>query len=178
MAVGTSYGANLKFEAVGVKEGLRILGKIDKDLRNAIRRDYRALVKPVVDDIRADMPDLPMSGFKYPYRKGGQALWKEDEKKRVAAFVSTQKPRMFNGFMNNLGIFGIRWKGGVAALFDMAHKYETPQGRSMIQALDRYGTSKSRIMYKNLEKDRDRIEEGVTVLVQRVEARLREEFRQ
>lgn len=175
MAVGT----NFKFEAVGVKEGLRILGKIDRELRNEIRRDYRALVKPVVDDIRADMPDLPMSGWAYPYRKGGQQLWKEDERKRVAAFVSTQKPRMFNGFMNYLGIFGIRWRGGVAALFDMAHTHHTPQGKSMIDTLNlRYGTDKSRIMYKNLDKDRGRIEDGVTVLVQRVEARLREEFRQ
>lgn len=176
MAVGTELGANLKFEAVGVKEGLRILKTVDRELKNAIYRDYRALVKPVVDDIRADMPELPMSGWKYPYRKGGQALWKENEKKRVAAFVSTQKPRMFNGFVNNLGIFGIRWKGGAAALFDMSHKAETPQGWSMIRSLDRYGTGKSRIMYKNLDKDRDRIEAGVTVLVGRVEARLREEF--
>lgn len=178
MAVGAEFGGNFKFEAVGVKEGLRILGKIDKDLRNEIRRDYRTLVKPVIEDIRSDMPDIPMSGWKHPYRKGGKPLWQDDEKKRVAAFVSAQKPRMFNGFVNNLGIFGIRWKGGAAALFDMSHQAHTPRGESMIRTLNlRYGTSKSRIMYKNLEKDRARIESGIQVLVNRIEARLREEFR-
>jgi hypothetical protein len=169
---------DFKFEAVGVKEALRVLGTVDKQLRNEIRRDYRALVKPVVDDIRSEMPELPMSGWAYPYRKGGQILWKPNEKSKVAAYTSTQKPRGFNGFVNNLGVFGIRWRGGVASLFDLAHTSHTPQGKSMIDTLNlRYGSAKSRIMYKNLDKDRDRIEAGITVLVKRVEARLREEFR-
>jgi hypothetical protein len=55
-----------ELKVVGLKDALKEVQKIDKKLRRQFTRDYKQIVKPVVDDAERavkSIPDEPMSGW-------------------------------------------------------------------------------------------------------------------
>lgn len=158
-------------EVVGLKQALSTLNRLDKDARKQVNKDYRRIVDPVVRDARARIPkDPPLSGFKYPMRKGAneKPVWTGKEKGAVRPYVSGKKPRTFGAYTSSLGVFGVRWGLPTAALFDMSSNYRTQQGQSMIEVLNRTFGSPSRIMWKAWERTHNGVEQGMRELVQRV----------
>ena len=47
----------------GVKETLRELQKMEPELAKQIKKDFKDVVKPIVDDARSKIVQLPLSGF-------------------------------------------------------------------------------------------------------------------
>ena len=160
-------------KVVGLKQALSTLNRIDKDARKQVTKDYRKIVDPVVKDARAHIPkQAPLSGFKYPMRKGPdeKPLWTGKEASAVRAYVSGKKPRTFGAYTSSLGVFGIRWGLATAALFDQSQHFKTPQGQSMIDVLNRTFGRPSRIMWKAWERSHNGVEEGMRDLINRVMA--------
>ena len=171
---------NISVEVVGLKEALRTLNKIDKSARREVTKDYRKIVDPVVKDAKAHIPkQAPLSGFKYPMKKGDdqKPLWTGREATAVRAYVSGKKPRTFGAYTSSLGVFGIRWNLASAALFDMSSNYETRQGQSMIEVLNRTFGKPSRIMWKAWERSHNGVEEGMRELINRVMAQTQKELK-
>ena len=78
----------MKAQVVGLKETLRDLNKLDKELSKEIRKDIRKVVQPLADAITASVPaQAPLSGMAHSGRTGWQ------NRKKVAVKLDTRRPR-------------------------------------------------------------------------------------
>lgn len=155
-------------EAVGLKDALAQLNKIDKKLRRSITTDFKKIVDPVLVEARRNIPDdAPLSGMARSWtgKSGAELMHWESAKvnKNLKAFTSGKKVRDApGGFRQNLAVFGIRWGGPQATLFDLARK-----GKLSGPLQARYG-SPSRIIWRAYEAQDDEVEKQVRDLVNRV----------
>jgi hypothetical protein len=162
-------------EIKGLKEAMRELSSIDKELAKDIRKDYRKLMKPVVDDLRSSIPDMPLSGMEYKWStKSGFKMFPWDvalARKRAVAFTSTKKPKRYQDKTYNLATFGITWKGVVPTVIEFTGKGRTrsAKGSQMARALtEKYGAP-ARFVYPAVERHQDKIEKDMAHIVRRVE---------
>jgi hypothetical protein len=155
-------------EAVGLKEALAQLNKIDKKLRRSITTEFKQIVDPVLEEAKRRLPDkAPLSGMARSWtgNSGAELMnWQPDKvEKNIKAFTSGKKIRDApGGFKQNLAVFGIRWGGPQATLFDMARKGNLSQS---LQA--RYG-SPSRIIWRAYEAQDAQVNNQVRDLVNKV----------
>ena len=155
-------------EAVGLKDALAQLNKIDKKLRRSITTEFKAIVDPVLEEAKRRLPDkAPLSGMARSWtgNSGAELMnWQPDKvAKNIKAFTSGKKVRDApGGFKQNLAVFGIRWGGPQATLFDMARKGTLSQS---LQA--RYG-SPSRIIWRAYEAQDAQVNNQVRDLVNKV----------
>lgn len=159
--------ANTSTQVVGVKEALRDLGKIDKDLANALKKDARNIMAPIVRDAKSAIPNTALSGMSRPWTSktsGVQLLpWSGATARRfVKAKTSTRKPKEFNGVVQDLAAFYVSWAGGVNAIFDMAgRKNQSVMARNLSV---KFGPP-SRIMYPAADKNAAAVEAGISRVV-------------
>lgn len=154
-------------EFSGLKDALAELNKIDKSLRRQITKDFKDIVQPVVARAQSALPTgAPLSGMAYKWtgRSGADIMsWQDSRaKKNIKAFTSGKKVKEFNGNTQNLGVFGIKWAGPQAALFDMLRTGTL--GESLTA---KYGPP-SRIIYKAYESASAEVESQVKDLVNKV----------
>jgi len=163
-------------EVVGLKDALKELNNIDKRLRRQITKDFVQIMQPVLDDAKTRIPnEAPLSGMARPWVKNGKQLmlWQPKLVERnLKAFTSVKKIRETPvGFKQNLGVFGLRWAGVQATLFDQARNGNL--GRSLSQE---FGQA-SRVVYRAYEKAGDDVQHQVKLLVQKVMHAVNKEFR-
>lgn len=155
-------------EFSGLKEALAELNKIDKTLRRQISKDFKQIVEPVIAKAKSDLPSgAPLSGMARSWKaKSGAELmtWMDDRvSKNIKAFTSGKKVRDApSGFKQNLGVFGIRWNGPQASVFDMAAK--TMLGDNLTA---KFGPP-SRVIYRAYKSGSDEVESQVFQLVNNV----------
>ena len=160
--------AEFGMEVVGLKEALKELNDIDKKLRRQVTKDFKEIVQPVIQEAYGRMPvDPPLSGMKYSWKgKSGKEImhWQSMMvRKNLKAFTSGKKIRDTGlGFKQNVGVFGIRWGGTQATIFDMARKGDLSQ-----QLSRRFGEP-SRVLYRAYEVKRPEVEGELKALVSRV----------
>jgi hypothetical protein len=155
-------------EAVGLKDALKELNGIDKKLRRSITTEFKTIVKPVIEEADRLLPDeAPLSGMARSWKSGtGKELmnWQPNLVLRnLKAFTSGKKVRDApGGFKQNLAVFGIRWTGPQATLFDMARKGNLSES---LQA--RFG-SPSRVLWRAYEHKSLEVQGQVRDLVNKV----------
>jgi len=155
-------------EAVGLKDALKELNNIDKKLRRSITTEFKSIVKPVLEEADRLLPEeAPLSGMARSWKSGtGKELmnWQPNLVLRnLKAFTSGKKVRDApGGFRQNLAVFGIRWTGPQATLFDMARK-----GNLSASLQQRYG-SPSRVLWRAYETKSLEVEGQVRDLVNKV----------
>jgi hypothetical protein len=155
-------------EFSGLKDALAELNKIDKSLRRQITKDFKQIVQPVVDRAQSQLPSgAPLSGMAYKWtgKSGADIMsWQDSRMKRnIKAFTSSKKVReTASGAKQNLGIFGVKWAGPQAAIFDML---STGQLGESLTA--KYG-GPSRIIYKAYESASNEVDRQIKELVNRV----------
>jgi hypothetical protein len=155
-------------EVLGLKEALKELNTIDKKLRREITRDFKQIVQPVITDAKTMLPSgAPLSGMARSWKgKSGADImsWSADRvSKNLTAFTSGKSVREApGGRMQNLGIFGVRWKSPQATIFDMGR--EGVLGQNLT---DRFGNP-SRVIYRAYRDASDDVERQVKELVNKV----------
>lgn len=154
-------------EFTGLKDALAELNKIDKSLRRQITKDFKSIVQPVVARAQSELPSgAPLSGMAYKWagKSGADIMsWQDSRaKKNIKAFTSSKKVKEFNGNTQNLGVFGIKWAGPQATIFDMLRTGKL--GESLTA---KYGPP-SRIIYKAYESASAEVESQVKDLVNKV----------
>ena len=155
-------------EFSGLKDALAELNKIDKSLRRQITKDFKAIVQPVVGRAESMLPSgAPLSGMARSWKgKSGADImsWNDARvRKNIKAFTSGKKVREApSGFKQNLAVFGIKWAGPQATIFDMAAK--GIMGQNLVS---KYGPP-SRVIYKAYESASADVESQVAALVNRV----------
>ena len=157
-----------QIQVVGLKDALKELNTIDKKLRRQVTRDFKEIMQPVLQDAYNRLPaEAPLSGMARSWKgnSGAELMnWQPQMvRKNLKAFTSGKKIRDTGlGFKQNVGVFGIRWGGPQATMFDMGRGGDL--GR---QLTSRYGAP-SRIIYKSYEAKRGEVEQQVKDLVSRV----------
>jgi hypothetical protein len=159
---------DVSMEFTGLKDALRELNTIDKKLRRQITKDFKAIVQPVVGKAESMLPNgAPLSGMARSWKgKSGADImsWNDARvRKNIKAFTSGKKVREApSGFSQNVGVFGIRWRGPQATLFDMAAKGTISQNLTA-----KYG-GPSRIIYRSYDMMKDDVDRQVKELVNKV----------
>jgi len=161
-----AQGLNTKVEIYGLKEAIKELNSIEPGLRNQIAKDFRNVAKPVINDALALIPGtIPLSGMgrNWTTKSGFKMLpWEAGRKQKISAKINTKRVTEFRGQIRNVGVFNIVYSGSTGTLFDMA-----ASGRLGAALSARYG-SRSRVMWKAMEKNNDTVESEMRRIVETV----------
>ena len=117
----------MKAQVVGLKETLRDLNKLDKELSKEIRKDIRKTVQPLADAINAARPDgAPLSGMEH----NGRTAWKN--KRPVAVKLDTRKPKRYVDHPGRTvtNVVRVTTKDAPTAIVDMAGRAGGSQSRA------------------------------------------------
>jgi hypothetical protein len=156
----------------GVKEALRELNKTSPTLRRAFTKDYKAIVKPVIDQAKAAFPNQPpLRNMVHPYKQlggwdGGMVA------KGVVAKINTRKARNRNAALGasyeTVGTFIIQQKTGWGSLYDMAGKKNS--STVFVSNLTAKFGGASRAMWPAYESNAEEVNAAVLDLVGKVMA--------
>ena len=155
-------------EFAGLKDALQELNQIDKSLRRQVTKDFKQIVQPIVSVAQSMLPNgAPLSGMARSWKgKSGADImsWSDVRvKKNLSAFTNSKKVREApSGNIQNLGVFGVKWKSPQATLFDMGR--EGVLGQNLT---DRFGNP-SRVIYRAYKSASADVEKQVQELVNRV----------
>jgi hypothetical protein len=151
---------------VGIKETLRELNKIEPELRKEIIKDFRQVVKPVVNEVRQSLPNQPtLSGFGRSWKAGKIFPWDTGiVSKSVIPKIDTRKRG------NALAVMKVIMRSAGGTVTDMAGKRggSTTRGQIMIANLERRFGRASRFMWPAYERKANEIEGGVEQIVEKV----------
>jgi hypothetical protein len=164
----------MKAQVVGLKETLRDLNKLDKELSKEIRKDIRKVVQPLANEITAVVPAAPpLSGMAHSGRTGWQ------NRKRVQVKLDTRKPRRY---VNRPGrtltnVVRLTTKDAPTAITDMAGKAGGSQSRrdaryqrpNFSRALTARLGPPSRFMWRTAEDRLQELQNEMKPIIDRVE---------
>lgn len=185
----------MSVEVIGLKENLRLLQRINPTLSREIRKDFRKLAKPAVDEIEKLKPsrgDFPR-GMRHAGRTGANAV------KKVKINFNTRRARNRNiaqgAQYETLGTIRIQTADAATAIADMAGKVGNvqtsgrsrpypgrPQGHELngqgaylINRLNNYGRP-SRFMWPGAERGLNETDKEFIALARRVEDEINKEL--
>ena len=164
----------MKAQVVGLKETLRDLNKLDKELSKEVRKDIRKTVQPLADAINAARPGAaPLSGMEH----NGRTAW--NNKRSVAVKLDTRKPKRY---VNRPGrtvtnVVRVTTKDAPTAIVDMAgraggNQSRAPQARrrpNFASALTSRLGPPSRFMWREAENMVGDIQREMEPIIKRVE---------
>jgi len=172
----------MKAQVVGLKETLRDLNKLDKELSKEIRKDIRKVVQPLADAISASVPaGAPLSGMAHSGRTGWQ------NRKKVAVKLDTRKPRRYLDRPGRTitNVVRITTKDAPTAIVDMAGKAggaasRAPAGRkrpNFSRALTARLGPPSRFMWRTAEDRLQDVQNDMKPIIERVEKIMNRELK-
>lgn len=164
----------MTIQAIGLKEALRDLNKLDPALRREIGKDIRNVVKPLVDAINGRVPGAaPLSGMNH----GGRTGW--TRRKAVAVKMDTRKPRNHPNkpFQDIVSVIRVSTKDAPTAIVDMAGKAgggssrRAPQYRrpNFAPALSARLGQPSRFMWRDIDGQVLEIQNNLKPIIDRIE---------
>ncbi len=141
----------------GVKEALKELREIDPELRKAINKRAKDVVKPATDQMKAQYPAQLLSGMARNWQQRGRQLFPYDQaaaRKGVTLKVNTSK--------KSTSVIAIIQKNPAAAIIDMAGKSGSSRFNDALTAL--FGQP-SRVMWPTYEKNANNVTENMREVV-------------
>ena len=145
---------------VGVKETLRDLQKLEPDLAKEIKQDFKRIVDPVVKAARADVKELPLSGFARNWKGGAILPWNQSAvvKSIIARFSNRRRG-------NSLAVFSVTMKSPAGTIFDIAGRSSSNR---LASALDQLHGRASRLMWPTYERHADAVNQNLGKLVEKI----------
>lgn len=141
----------------GVKKALKELREIDPELRKAINKRAKDVVKPATDAMKAQYPAQLLSGMARNWQQRGRQLFPYDQaaaRKGVTLKVNTSK--------KSTSVIAIIQKNPAAAIIDMAGKGGNSRFNDALTAL--FGQP-SRVMWPTYEKNANNVTENMREVV-------------
>ncbi len=168
---------NVGLPIYGVKESLRVIGKLDVELRKQFTRDFKDAVRPMVEAAQANVPSrAPLSGMERNWK--GAPLWKGSgyEERQIKLQINTRRARNRNRALGaqyeTVGTIRVIAKGRGLAVFDMAGRKGAPSSNAGDRLIDRMNgryRSASRAMWPAADQTKDQIVRNCIPIVKRVE---------
>ena len=122
-SVGSTTGARL--EITNWAEVMRIITKLDKEYAKELRKSFKAIAKPVQEEIKKAIPSkakAPLSGMKQVHF--GRLAWGSNygkgAKPSKSALIQTPNPRSRKARGNDIAIARIQVQSPATVLSDMA----------------------------------------------------------
>jgi hypothetical protein len=163
--------ADLTVRVEGVKETLRVLYKLDPELRKAFYKDAKELMKPIVDEAKGSYNRVPLSGFSRTWApRGGKPITPVTAARMrsgVSVSVTTsQKQR---------SVFKVQQRNRAASALDMAGRGKpgNPLDRSL--RLAGWG-SPSRVMWPAADKKGEAVRDALLDLMEEIGETLTKEL--
>jgi hypothetical protein len=164
----------MKAQVVGLKETLRDLNKLDKELSKEIRKEIRSVVQPLADAINQAIPGgAPLSGMDHNGRTG----W--GNRKKVAVKLDTRKPRKYVDRPGRTvtNVVRVTTKDAPTAIVDMAGRAGGTQSLAPLarrrprfaSALNSRLGPPSRFMWATAEGQLDELQRNMMPIIKRVE---------
>lgn len=164
-------------EVKGLKTALATLNELDKKARRDITKEYKTIVKPVVDDAKQNVPrQAPISGWarNWTTKSGFKMLpWQGDiGAKMIKPKLNGRKVREYGGHVQNLAVMSITWTGMVDTVFDIAGRGSVPdpRGQQMTKALSERFGKPSRVIWPAWERNADKVEKEIAQLIDKIVA--------
>jgi hypothetical protein len=137
-------------QVFGVKEALKELNSIDRNLRKDINARAKDIAKPAIDGIKNAYPDKYLSGMQRNWTQRGRPKFPYDQakaRKGVQLKIDTSK--------KNVSVIRIQQMDAAAAIIDMAGKQggRNAQGGRFVDALGAMFGPPSRVMWPGYEKN-------------------------
>jgi hypothetical protein len=161
----------MKVKIEGVPETLRVLRKIDPDLRREVPDQIKSYAQPMLQEIKAGFPVEMLSGWSSKGRTGyrpGSARWK------TTLQFKGSKPR--NSPSNSWPLVRVRSKHLAVIIADTANKSKTRQGAAMVTRLQQKHGKNSRFIWPVVEKHQKDIERGIEKAFERYAKRVTKEL--
>lgn len=151
----------IRVEVDGVKDTLRMLRRVDPELRKQFNKDARQVVKPLMDDAKQRYTRVPLSGF--------NRRWKDITPRTIGRYRSGVSFRV-NTSDKRGAVFTVLQRNAAASVFDMAGRKGPNQ---LSRSLERagWGTA-SRVMWPAAESKGDQAVAELLDLVNKVASRL------
>jgi len=163
--------AELAIRVEGVKQTVRVLNRLDPELRKAFKKDAQQIVQPIIDEAKGQYSRLPLSGFGRIWAPRGAKPITPVTPARMRSGVSFS----VNTSAKKRSVFKVQQRNRAAAVMDMAGK-RTP-GNQLDRSLRVAGWgSPSRIMWPAADKHGDQVARELLDLVQEVGDMLAEEL--
>ena len=145
---------------VGIKETLRELQKVEPETAKEIKRDFKRIVKPIVDAAKPQVKEMPLSGFARNWKGGRIFPWAQNAvaKSIVARFSNRRRG-------NSLAVFSVTMKSPAGTIFDMAGRRSANR---LANALDTLHGKPSRLMWPTYEKHADEVNKNLQQLVNQI----------
>lgn len=152
--------ANTTVTVVGVKETLRELQRMEPDLAKEIKRDFKQIVDPIVQDARAQVSELPLSGFARSWKAGALLPWNRSavSKSIIARFSNRRRG-------NSLAVFSVTMKSPAGTIFDMAGRGSANRLASALSSL--YGAP-SRLMWPTYERHAEQVNQNLQTVTDKI----------
>jgi hypothetical protein len=145
---------------VGIKEALRDLQKVEPDVAKQIKKDFKEVVKPIVDDAKSKIVELPLSGMQRNWKAGKILPWSQSAvAKSIIARFSNRKRG------NSLAVFSVTMKSPAGTIFDMAGR---GSANRLAAALDTLYGRPSRLMWPTYERHADQVNQNMQQLVNQI----------
>jgi hypothetical protein len=146
-------------EINGLKQTLKDLNKLNPAYRRQLTKDFAKVAEPVVTEAKNKVPEMPLSGWKYPWitKSGAQILPWDNSKsaRKIRAGISAKKVGQFQGRATNTSTFFIRWNDPAGTVYDMARN-----GAMGNNLRSKHGIA-SRALWPAYERNESKVVEGV-----------------
>lgn len=164
----------MSIQVQGLQESLRVLGRLEPELKKEFARNVQRIVRPLKDTIDGRVPkQAPLSGWDHNGAKG----WAP---KKVSVRTDTRLPRRRRpGFVGTsaLNVIKITTKGSSVAIADMAGKANGASSRrspkyqrpNFARALTARLGEPSRFMWRDVEDSIRLITDELEPLVKQVQ---------
>ena len=173
--------AGARIEAVGLKDALRELNRLDKKARRQITKDFKEVLAPVVDYGRqlipyaAQVPSGMLRSWTPKGRsgrsKGFQIFPYQGSAFKFDSKVSGKTPKRYGDYTKNLTTLAVYLRGAGDIVVDLAGvgKNLTPKGEAMVAALNKkLGRTPSRITWRAYDARDDDVNRGLQQVIDRV----------
>lgn len=145
---------------VGIKEAMRDLQKMEPELAKQIKKNFKEVVKPIVDDSRSKIVQLPLSGFARNWKGGKIFPWSQNAvSKSIIARFSNRKRG------NSLAVFSVTMKSPAGTIFDMAGRGGVNRLAAALDSL--YGRA-SRLMWPTYERHAEQVNKNLERLTEQI----------
>ncbi len=147
----------------GVKEALKELNQIDRNLRKDINARAKDIAKPAVDGIKNSYPEKYLSGMARNWTQRGRPKFPYDQakaRKGVQLKIDTSK--------KNVSVIRIEQRDAAAAIVDMAGKQggRNPQGGRFVDQIQAMFGPPSRVMWPQYLKNGTEVDQRLFKVVE------------
>lgn len=136
-----------------IPEMVRTLKAIDPELRKEAAKRIRAIGRSVAADAKAQILDVPLSGWAHQGRTGFRPA---QVRQGISARIKFSAKRT----ETEIPLMTLRQKNPAGEIFDMAGRSSsgaTPSGQAMIRGLNARGGRASRYMWPTVERNLSRV---------------------